>query len=162
MPKHEPKQTPERKEALASAAASGCSKCARELETGIRPRKVHDDGCPLKKSPEKKKATVDDDEVVATRKTSEVVEDSNEDEDDDDNCSDNDDDESTTSTKLEPPTRHGHYVDFPVSNLHKHLVCTLCKGYYRDPYTIADCLHSFCRSCLILFFRQGMRCCPTW
>ncbi|KAL3793990.1 hypothetical protein ACHAW5_008165 [Stephanodiscus triporus] len=35
------------------------------------------------------------------------------------------------------------------------------KGYFRDPYTVADCLHTFCRSCLILFFRQGMRCCPT-
>ena len=161
MTKHEPKLTLERTEALSSGAASGCTKCAHELETGIRPRKAHDEGCPFKKSPEKKtKATVNNDEVAAMRKTSEVVEDSNE--EDDDNSSDDDDEESTTSTKLEPPSRHGHNVDFPVSNLHKHLVCTLCKGYYRDPYTIADCLHSFCRSCLILFFRQGMRCCPTW
>ena len=53
-------------------------------------------------------------------------------------------------------------VDFPVSNLRNHLICPLCKGYFRDPYTVADCLHSFCRSCLILTFRLGHRRCPTW
>ena len=82
MTKHEPKLTPERTEALSSGAASGCTKCAHELETGIRPRKAHDEGCPFKKSPEKKtKATVNNDQVAAMRKTSEVVEDSNEEED---------------------------------------------------------------------------------
>lgn len=59
------------------------------------------------------------------------------------------------------PLRMGNNVDFPLSNLRPHLICSLCRGYFRDPYTVADCLHTFCRSCLILFFRQGMRCCPT-
>jgi hypothetical protein len=58
--------------------------------------------------------------------------------------------------------RIGNSIDFPLSNLRPHLICSLCRGYFRDPYTVADCLHTFCRSCLILFFRQGMRCCPTW
>lgn len=77
-----------------------------------------------------------------------------------------DDDEYSDSRKLQPnpsiPRRIGNSIDFPLTNLRPHLICSLCKGYFRDPYTVADCLHTFCRSCLILFFRQGMRCCPTW
>lgn len=53
-----------------------------------------------------------------------------------------------------------------------HLTCQLCGGYYRDCHTIVDCLHSFCRSCLILFFEKKVTlnenknvtprlCCPT-
>ena len=71
------------------------------------------------------------------------------------------DDESSSSSSWRTPRRIGNSIDFPLTNLRPHLLCTLCHGYYRDPYTVADCLHTFCRSCLILFFRQGMRCCPT-
>ena len=55
-------------------------------------------------------------------------------------------------------------VTIPTSSLHQHLICSLCKGYFRDPYTISDCLHTFCRSCLVMYFRQGSIeiCCPTW
>ena len=63
---------------------------------------------------------------------------------------------------IEPPIRDGRSVDFPVSNLHDHLVCKLCTGYFRDAHTLVDCLHTYCKSCLILFFQQkGLRCCPT-
>ena len=55
-------------------------------------------------------------------------------------------------------------VTIPVSTLHQHLICSLCRGYFRDPYTISDCLHTFCRSCLVMYFRKGSIdiCCPTW
>ena len=34
--------------AMASAAKSGCRKCTNELETGVKTKKGHDDGCPRK------------------------------------------------------------------------------------------------------------------
>ncbi|KAL7471910.1 hypothetical protein ACHAXS_012215 [Conticribra weissflogii] len=88
---------------------------------------------------------------------------------DEENESDEDDDEEDESEK-KPPKQPSilirgpggvDAVDFPLSNIKDHLICPLCKGYFRDPYTVADCLHSFCRSCLILTFRLGHRRCPT-
>ena len=32
------------------------------------------------------------------------------------------------------------------------LKCPLCKGYYRTPYTINECMHTFCRSCIFKYF----------
>jgi hypothetical protein len=68
-----------------------------------------------------------------------------------------------------PPSGSGGIVNktsvtIPVSTLHQHLICSLCRGYFRDPYTISDCLHTFCRSCLVMYFRKGSIdiCCPTW
>ena len=60
------------------------------------------------------------------------------------------------------PTIDGDSIDFPLTAIKDHLICPLCQGYFRDPYTVADCLHSFCRSCLIIHFRVGHRRCPTW
>ncbi len=69
------------------------------------------------------------------------------------------------------PSIKSDHVEFSLSNVTAHLTCKLCGGYYRDCHTIADCLHSFCRSCLILFFeekgqveKKGVTprlCCPT-
>ena len=68
------------------------------------------------------------------------------------------------SSKVSPTIESAH-VKFPLSNLTEHLMCTLCGGYYRDCHTIVDCLHSFCRSCLILFFEKngltGNKHCPA-
>ena len=32
------------------------------------------------------------------------------------------------------------------------LKCPLCKGYYRTPFTINECMHTFCRSCIFKYF----------
>ena len=55
------------------------------------------------------------------------------------------------------PSIQNDQVEFALSNVAAHLTCPLCGGYYRDCHTIADCLHSFCRSCLILFFEKRKR-----
>lgn len=52
-------------------------------------------------------------------------------------------------------------VSVPLSILKEHLTCPLCQGYFRDPYTIVECLHSFCKSCLVYTFSQGFHRCPT-
>lgn len=75
----------------------------------------------------------------------------------------NDDQNKKLSPRILPgPTIDGDSIDFPLSAIANHLICQLCQGYFRDPYTTQDCLHSFCRSCLIVHFRVGHRKCPTW
>lgn len=32
------------------------------------------------------------------------------------------------------------------------LVCKLCDGYFRDAHTITECLHTFCKTCLLNHF----------
>lgn len=36
-----------------------------------------------------------------------------------------------------------------IGEVNEHITCTLCRGYYIDATTIVECLHSFCRSCII-------------
>ncbi|XP_023701798.1 uncharacterized protein LOC111861443 isoform X2 [Cryptotermes secundus] len=42
--------------------------------------------------------------------------------------------------------------------VNQHLVCVLCGGYYIDATTIVECLHSFCRSCLIRYLESNSFC----
>ncbi|KFM66002.1 Polycomb complex protein BMI-1, partial [Stegodyphus mimosarum] len=47
-----------------------------------------------------------------------------------------------------------------VADLNKLLTCVLCKGYYIDATTIIECLHSFCRTCIVRYL-QTNKFCPT-
>ena len=51
-------------------------------------------------------------------------------------------------------------VEFSLAGIQKHLICGLCSGYYKDPYTITDCLHTFCKSCLFYSVASGCHECP--
>lgn len=51
------------------------------------------------------------------------------------------------------------YLD--LEQLNPHLICQICSGYYRDAHTIMECLHTFCKSCLLKEFYQGLRSCPN-
>ncbi|XP_071492882.1 uncharacterized protein [Diadema antillarum] len=48
-----------------------------------------------------------------------------------------------------------------ITDLNRHLTCTLCKGYLVDATTIIECLHSFCRSCIVRYFHIGSKQCPV-
>ena len=52
-------------------------------------------------------------------------------------------------------------VDFNLSSLVVHFTCSLCEGLFKDPITITECLHSFCKSCIFLYFSSGNQKCPT-
>ena len=67
---------------------------------------------------------------------------------------------STPPRKLPPPNVNGSFVEFHLEPVRPHLICSLCDGYFRDPYTITECLHSFCKSCLFYAFAEGFRSCP--
>ncbi|KAG1682099.1 Polycomb group RING finger protein 1 [Nymphon striatum] len=40
-----------------------------------------------------------------------------------------------------------------------HITCVLCKGYLVEATTISECLHSFCKSCIVKYILKHY-CCP--
>lgn len=52
-----------------------------------------------------------------------------------------------------------------VAELNEFLTCPLCNGYFREAHTIPECLHSFCKACILKNFtennQKGHVVCPT-
>ncbi|XP_044762703.1 protein suppressor 2 of zeste-like isoform X2 [Coccinella septempunctata] len=49
----------------------------------------------------------------------------------------------------------------PVKDLNPMLTCSLCEGYLIDATVLADCLHVFCRGCIIKYFDNCRTACPN-
>lgn len=47
-----------------------------------------------------------------------------------------------------------------VTELNPHIVCAICSGYLIDPVTVVECLHSFCKSCIVKHV-DASSFCPT-
>lgn len=47
-----------------------------------------------------------------------------------------------------------------LADLNSLLTCILCGGYYIDATTIIECLHSFCRTCIVKYLHTN-KYCPT-
>ncbi|KAI5749829.1 hypothetical protein M8J76_010528 [Diaphorina citri] len=45
-----------------------------------------------------------------------------------------------------------------LTDVNPYILCVLCRGYIVDATSIAECLHSFCRSCIILHLAQEDYC----
>lgn len=45
-----------------------------------------------------------------------------------------------------------------MTDLNPLLTCKLCKGYLIDATTLTECLHSFCRSCLVRYLCTSTQC----
>uniref|UniRef100_A0AAV2LJU5 RING-type domain-containing protein n=1 Tax=Knipowitschia caucasica TaxID=637954 RepID=A0AAV2LJU5_KNICA len=45
-----------------------------------------------------------------------------------------------------------------ISELNPHLTCPLCAGYLVDATTIVECLHSFCKTCIVAFLETNKFC----
>jgi hypothetical protein len=58
-----------------------------------------------------------------------------------------DEKEQSDETKSDPTGSiiSNGILDFPLSSIHNLLVCSLCSGYFKDPYTITECCHTFCK-----------------
>lgn len=50
-------------------------------------------------------------------------------------------------------------LSLKLRDVNEHLVCGLCGGYFIDATTIIECLHSFCRSCIVTYLASN-KCCP--
>ncbi|XP_071812382.1 polycomb complex protein BMI-1-like isoform X1 [Apostichopus japonicus] len=45
-----------------------------------------------------------------------------------------------------------------LTELNPLLTCSLCTGYLIDATTLTECLHSFCRSCLVRYLQTSQQC----
>ncbi|XP_061297138.1 polycomb group RING finger protein 3-like isoform X2 [Pezoporus flaviventris] len=45
-------------------------------------------------------------------------------------------------------------------DINVHITCHLCNGYLIDATTVTECLHTFCRSCLVKYLEENNTC-PT-
>ncbi|XP_011642355.1 mucin-5AC-like [Pogonomyrmex barbatus] len=45
-----------------------------------------------------------------------------------------------------------------LAKLNEQLICKLCHGYFIDATTIIECLHSFCRSCIVKYLENNKYC----
>lgn len=45
-----------------------------------------------------------------------------------------------------------------VSEVNPHLICVLCGGYYIDATTIIECLHTFCKTCIVGYLEASKHC----
>ncbi|GFY42343.1 polycomb complex protein BMI-1 [Trichonephila inaurata madagascariensis] len=45
-----------------------------------------------------------------------------------------------------------------ITDLNPHLSCILCGGYFIDATTITECVHSFCRACIVRYLETSKYC----
>ena len=45
-----------------------------------------------------------------------------------------------------------------LNTLNPYITCPLCNGYFVDATTVIDCLHTFCKSCLLKYFEDNTDC----
>ncbi|KAL5006242.1 hypothetical protein ScPMuIL_015048 [Solemya velum] len=45
-----------------------------------------------------------------------------------------------------------------ITDLNPHLICVLCGGYFIDATTVIECLHSYCRSCIVRYLESNKFC----
>ncbi|PWA25607.1 hypothetical protein CCH79_00001411, partial [Gambusia affinis] len=48
----------------------------------------------------------------------------------------------------------------PLTQFYPYIRCTVCCGFFIDATTITECLHTFCKSCIVKHFFSSNRC-PT-
>uniref|UniRef100_A0AC34QBT8 RING-type domain-containing protein n=1 Tax=Panagrolaimus sp. JU765 TaxID=591449 RepID=A0AC34QBT8_9BILA len=51
-------------------------------------------------------------------------------------------------------------LQLPLKILNDRITCILCNGYFVDATTVLDCLHTFCKSCLLKHFDEHDNTCP--
>lgn len=69
-----------------------------------------------------------------------------------------DDDEEEEEETYREPIVDGRNITFKTRILNQFLACPLCSGYFRDATTIRECLHVFCKSCIIKYFQDHTDC----
>lgn len=47
-----------------------------------------------------------------------------------------------------------------LSDLKEHISCYLCKGFLIEATTIIECLHTFCKSCIVKYLNDNNNTCP--
>ncbi|KAH0812451.1 hypothetical protein GEV33_010340 [Tenebrio molitor] len=69
-----------------------------------------------------------------------------------------DDDATVTNSGVATMDSSQKHEKIKLVEINSYLTCYLCKGYLIDATTISECLHSFCRSCIIKFLQENCYC----
>eukprot|EP00794_Sanderia_malayensis_P012744 gene12744-14050_t len=56
--------------------------------------------------------------------------------------------------------KKGTTLKLKIREMNPHIVCRLCAGYFVDATTIVECLHTFCKTCIVKYL-QTSKYCPT-
>ncbi|KAJ8335751.1 hypothetical protein SKAU_G00390930 [Synaphobranchus kaupii] len=56
------------------------------------------------------------------------------------------------------PLRNEEEAKLKIKELNEHIVCYLCAGYFIDATTITECLHTFCKSCIVKYLQTSKYC----
>ncbi|CAI9537404.1 unnamed protein product [Staurois parvus] len=56
------------------------------------------------------------------------------------------------------PLRNEEVVKVKIKELNEQIVCYLCAGYFIDATTITECLHTFCKSCIVKYLQTSKYC----
>ncbi|GMR47627.1 hypothetical protein PMAYCL1PPCAC_17822 [Pristionchus mayeri] len=48
----------------------------------------------------------------------------------------------------------------PLEKINMQITCSICKGYFIEATTVTECLHTFCKSCILAHFEEGFTNCP--
>uniref|UniRef100_A0A2C9L0E8 RING-type domain-containing protein n=1 Tax=Biomphalaria glabrata TaxID=6526 RepID=A0A2C9L0E8_BIOGL len=46
----------------------------------------------------------------------------------------------------------------PIQSVNPHLICGLCQGYLYEACTITECMHSFCKNCIVKHLDRSLNC----
>ncbi|XP_043209885.1 polycomb group RING finger protein 3-like isoform X1 [Amphibalanus amphitrite] len=49
-------------------------------------------------------------------------------------------------------------VEIKLEDINPNITCKICKGYFVDATTITECLHTFCKSCLVKHLEERNTC----
>eukprot|EP01114_Cavostelium_apophysatum_P017510 TRINITY_DN5220_c0_g1_i1.p1 TRINITY_DN5220_c0_g1~~TRINITY_DN5220_c0_g1_i1.p1 ORF type:complete len:289 (-),score=27.62 TRINITY_DN5220_c0_g1_i1:57-875(-) len=49
-------------------------------------------------------------------------------------------------------------ITFKTKTLNAFLICSICMGYFKDAFTVIECLHTFCRSCIYQYLQAQSNC----
>ncbi|GAA6078946.1 polycomb group RING finger protein 5-A isoform X1, partial [Tachysurus ichikawai] len=45
-----------------------------------------------------------------------------------------------------------------VKDFNRYITCSVCRGYLIKPTAVTECLHTFCKSCIVQHFEESNEC----
>ncbi|KAL5015884.1 hypothetical protein ScPMuIL_005473 [Solemya velum] len=61
-------------------------------------------------------------------------------------------------TQFTMPARHPLPLRIHIKDLNPYITCGICKGYLYEASTITDCMHSFCKNCIVKHTELSVKC----
>lgn len=66
--------------------------------------------------------------------------------------------QNTDHSERDHEDQHDKERSLPLREFYPYIRCALCNGFFIDATTITECLHTFCKSCIVRHFFYSNRC----